>query len=224
MPTVPLRGWSRWLREHSVTQPVATRYAAVTGRFQPFHLGHLELVRIAAGQCDQVIIGITNPDPGSWHEHADSQHRHLRESNPFTYWQRHRMIEATLHNVRDEGWLPQKGWTIVPFPLDRPDVWFDYIPRDAVQFVRAFSEWERSKAQTLEAGGYEVALLDGDPSTAIRASAIRSTWEQGEPVDGDLPEPVRQVIASMRAGTASGRATTALGHQMAETPAGSAVT
>jgi len=201
MPQVLLLAWSRWLSEREVTKPIASRFAAVTGRFQPFHLGHLELVRIAAQQCDELIIGITNPDPESWREHADSVHRHLSASNPFTYWERHRMIEATLVDAISEGWLPENGWTIVPFPIDRPEVWFDYIPREATQFVRAFSDWERSKARMLGAGGYQVTLLEGDPDTVLRASSIRTAWERGESADGDLPQSARQVISRIRTGS-----------------------
>ena len=35
----------------------------IHGRFQPFHLGHLEYLRGAAERCDEVFVGITNPDP-----------------------------------------------------------------------------------------------------------------------------------------------------------------
>ena len=95
------------------------------------------------------------------------------------------MIRAAL---RDE--LPGHDVVIVPFPLDRPEVWFDYIPADTHQFVRAFSPWERSKADTLSSGGYDVTLLEGDPHTVVRASAIRSRWHDLEAVLGDLPEAI----------------------------------
>ncbi|TMK95420.1 MAG: hypothetical protein E6G42_02925 [Actinobacteria bacterium] len=35
----------------------------VHGRFQPFHNGHLEYLRGAAARCDELFVGITNPDP-----------------------------------------------------------------------------------------------------------------------------------------------------------------
>ena len=35
----------------------------IHGRFQPFHLGHLEYLQGAAAQSDEVWVGITNPDP-----------------------------------------------------------------------------------------------------------------------------------------------------------------
>jgi len=35
----------------------------IHGRFQPFHNGHLEYLRGAASRCDEIFVGITNPDP-----------------------------------------------------------------------------------------------------------------------------------------------------------------
>ena len=35
----------------------------IHGRFQPFHLGHLEYLKGAAERSDEVFVGITNPDP-----------------------------------------------------------------------------------------------------------------------------------------------------------------
>ena len=35
----------------------------IHGRFQPFHNGHLEYMRGAAEQSDELWVGITNPDP-----------------------------------------------------------------------------------------------------------------------------------------------------------------
>lgn len=78
------------------------------------------------------------------------------------------MIQSAL----DQRGL-QKRCPIVPFPLDRPAVWTNYIPGDAMQFVRAFTQWEHDKAQLLQSGGYAVRLLDGDSNKAVRATEIR---------------------------------------------------
>lgn len=178
-----------------------TRFAAVTGRFQPFHLGHLELVRIAAAHSDELIIGITNPDPASWREHADSTHRHRPESNPFTYWQRYRMIAASLRDLVGREQLPIEGWSIVPFPLDRREVWADYIPLQATQFVRAFTDWEHSKARELHDGGYRVQVVKGDPDAVLRASAIRSAWREAQSIDHLVPGAVALAMSQHTAST-----------------------
>lgn len=54
------------------------------GRFQPFHLGHLDLVKQILDQCDEVIIAITS-----------SQFNYL-EKDPFTAGERIEMIHDSL--------------------------------------------------------------------------------------------------------------------------------
>ncbi len=54
------------------------------GRFQPFHLGHLDLVRQILKKCDEVIIAITS-----------SQFNYL-EKDPFTAGERIEMIHNSL--------------------------------------------------------------------------------------------------------------------------------
>jgi len=54
------------------------------GRFQPFHLGHLNLVKQILDECDEVIIAITS-----------SQFNYL-EKDPFTSGERIEMIHDSL--------------------------------------------------------------------------------------------------------------------------------
>ena len=54
------------------------------GRFQPFHLGHLELAKQILDECDEVIIAITS-----------SQFNYL-EKDPFTAGERIEMIHNSI--------------------------------------------------------------------------------------------------------------------------------
>ena len=54
------------------------------GRFQPFHLGHLDLVKQVLEECDEIIIAITS-----------SQFNYL-EKDPFTTGERMEMIHNSL--------------------------------------------------------------------------------------------------------------------------------
>ncbi|MEO0998680.1 MAG: cytidyltransferase [Pseudomonadota bacterium] len=146
---------------------------AVTGRFQPFHRDHLDLVRYALTRRQRVVIGITNPDRRSLKPESDSRHRHLPGANPFSYFQRMTMIVAAL----DESGIARDRFRIVPFPLDCAEVWAGYIPLDATQLVRVYSGWEREKARKLRDGGYSVEVLHGDPATRISASDIRRAMQ-----------------------------------------------
>ena len=54
----------------------------VHGRFQPFHNGHLEYLNGAAVRCEEIFVGITNPDPARVLPEESDPLRHLPESNP----------------------------------------------------------------------------------------------------------------------------------------------
>lgn len=54
------------------------------GRFQPFHLGHLDLVKQILAECDEVLVAITS-----------SQFNYL-EKDPFTAGERIEMIHNSL--------------------------------------------------------------------------------------------------------------------------------
>ncbi len=54
------------------------------GRFQPFHLGHFELVKQILNECDEIIIALTG-----------SQFNYI-EKDPFTSGERIEMIHQTL--------------------------------------------------------------------------------------------------------------------------------
>ena len=143
--------------------------AAVTGRFQPVHDQHLELFALALAEHDHLVVAVTNPDTGARHVAATSAHRHTDDANPFTYFERARLLAAALAGA---GMADRA--TVVPFDLTRPELWPEYVPLGAVHYVRAFSAWESDKAARLAAGGYGVVLVDGDPATKLDAATIRA--------------------------------------------------
>src|SRR5439155_1811351 len=111
-----------------------SRRGMIHGRFQPFHNGHLEYLRGAAVLCDELFVGITNPDPRRIKEEPTDPLRHLPESNPFTYTERLLMIEAVSHDER----IPVH---VVPFPVNEPELWPAYVPAGVTQYLRLFSDW-----------------------------------------------------------------------------------
>jgi cytidyltransferase-like protein len=143
--------------------------ACVTGRFQPVHAQHLELFGIALDAADHLVVAVTNPDTAARHEEPTSAHRHRPDANPFTYFERSRLLHAAL---ADRGWADRS--TVVPFDLTRPACWPEYVPLRARQFVRVYGDWERDKASRLAAAGYRVTVLDGDPEAKLSAGDIRA--------------------------------------------------
>ena len=150
-------------------------FGCVTGRFQPVHAQHLELFDIALAACRHLIIAVTNPDTGAHHAEASSRHRHTAAANPFSYFERLRLLEVAL---RERGWAERI--TVVPFDLTRPQFWPQYVPLSARQFVRAYTDWERQKAERLEHAGYAVTVLEGDPAQRLSGIDIRACMRSGD--------------------------------------------
>lgn len=163
---------------------------AVTGRFQPFHTDHLGLLLHALSIGDRLIVCITNPDDRSLQKVTSSAHRHLRSSNPFSYFERLQMIDTAL---RAAG-VAADRYAIVPFPLEEPAEWFVYVPAGTSQIVRTYSDWERDKAGRLEAAGYPVILLEGNPQRRVSATAIRAAMSVTEPWSQWVPSGTREFL------------------------------
>lgn len=168
----------------------------VTGRFQPVHDQHLELIGIGLQRCAHLVVAVTNPDLAARHEEATSAHRHTAAANPFTYYERARLLAAALdaagHRART---------TVVPFDLTRPAVWPEYVPLGAHQFVRVYDDWERQKAAALGAGGYPVTVLDGDPAGKLSASDIRTRLAEGRGWRDAVPAGVAPLLDEILAAT-----------------------
>ncbi|GAA3526820.1 hypothetical protein GCM10022222_07260 [Amycolatopsis ultiminotia] len=178
--------------------------ACVTGRFQPVHNQHLELMRIALSGADHLLVGLTNPDAGTRREEPSSAHRHTEDGNPFTFFERSRLITAAL---TADGW--DGRFTIVPFDLFRPESWYEYVPSHARHFVRSYSAWEERKAGLLADGGYLVERLVGEPDGRISGSDIRARIDRGDPWEELVPPavvaPLRALAAARRGADSAGR-------------------
>lgn len=169
------------------------RLACVTGRFQPVHEQHLQLFELAAREADHLIVAVTNPDSGARHEEPTSVHRHRPDANPFTYFERARLLYAAL---ADAGLADRT--TVVPFDLTRPACWPEYVPLHARHLVRVYGSWEREKANRLAGAGYPVTVLDGDPATKISATDIRARLHADRGWADLVPSAVVPVLAELR--------------------------
>lgn len=161
----------------SGARPVGSPFelACVTGRFQPLHLDHLDLMLRARAESHHLVVGITNPDPRGRAPDDRSAHRHLAAANPFTFRERLRMVESAL---RACGVLGEE-FDVVPFPLEAPEVWHHYVPPEAVQFVRTLGPWERAKAERLAAGGYGVRCVSPPAGPRPSGTAVRAALAAG---------------------------------------------
>ncbi|UIP01334.1 adenylyltransferase/cytidyltransferase family protein (plasmid) [Halobaculum sp. CBA1158] len=170
----------------------------VHGRFQPFHDGHLAYCEWAAGECDELLVGVTNADPAHVRSESADPDRDDPRNNPFRYHERHRMVTAALSAV-DLG-VPVR---VLPFPINRPELWEHYAPVDALHLVRVLEDWHEIKVDRLREHGRTVHTTAAERTvsgTAIReAMAAGGRADDHDTGEGDgwrtsVPAPVAAVI------------------------------
>jgi cytidyltransferase-like protein len=161
----------------------------IHGRFQPFHNGHLEYLKGAGARCEQVFVGITNPDPTRVQPEESDPLRHLPESNPYTYVERLLMVKAA---AADAG-IAAERLHVIPFPVNEPELWQAYVPEDVVQFIRLFSDWGDTKLERLREAGYEVVVLDEGAAKEISGADVRAALRE----DGDWERLVPPGVARL---------------------------
>ena len=152
------------------------RVACFTGRFQPFHNQHLEVIIGLSEEFNKIIIGVTNPDLTDLQAHVASQHRHTASANPFSLDSRIRIIEDSLAHLR-ESTLKDIEISIEPFDLAATDSWS--VPTGTVFALRIFSVWEESKLNLFADRGFETLELPA-PKEKLSASEIRRSLHAGD--------------------------------------------
>ncbi len=166
----------------------------ITGRFQPFHLGHQELLLHIVKSHRQIYVAITNPTPESRSFESTNPNRHLSESNPFSFKDRVAFIESVLIDNK----IDQTRVVIVPFSLTEPSSWHHEVPLKTLQYVRVFSSWEQHKVELLQQK-YKVQILPTNTlSPPIRATVIREAFKSNSPWTHLVPAGVASLIQSIK--------------------------
>jgi nicotinamide-nucleotide adenylyltransferase len=145
------------------------------GRFQPFHSGHLRLVKRIAEDVDELVVGI-----GS----ADASHT---RRNPFTAGERMMMVRKTLEPTDIIDY-------VVPIEdLERNSVWVGHVKSMAPEFDVAYSNNPLVVRLFTEAG-IEVRQTEMFDREALKGSEIRRQMLDGGDWRQLVPTPVRDVI------------------------------
>lgn len=94
------------------------------GRFQPFHLGHLSIVKRAIENCDELIIAI------------GSSKNSLEDINPFSASERFEMILEVLKNEK----LPREKIHIIPVhDIGDDGAWVKHVQSLTPKFNEVYS-------------------------------------------------------------------------------------
>lgn len=165
----------------------------IHGRFQPFHNGHFAYLKVALAESNKLLVGITNPYPAVIYQDDSDTHRHTSVSNPFSFYLRMRMVQESI--LRDPD-LRDKydDITIVPFPINRPELWKYYIPfMKATQFIRVNELWDKLKKETFEDYGFDVIDLPKEQVTS--GTKVRCLLNNSDPSwQKHVPEGTKRVL------------------------------
>jgi nicotinamide mononucleotide adenylyltransferase len=164
----------------------------IHGRFQVLHNDHLTYLLAGKARCDHLVVGITNPDPIlSRADEADPM-RSASSSNPLTYFERYQLISAALV----EQGVPNHAFSVVPFPINFPEIYDHYVPTDAVFFITICDKWGERKYELLTGQGLHVEVMwRRTPETkGLTASEVRDKMVNGDPWEHLVPVSTAQLL------------------------------
>ena len=160
----------------------ATKTALYIGRFQPFHLGHLEAVKYVLGKCGQVVIAI-----------GSAQYSHTLE-NPFTSGERLAMSRLALNEA---GIQPDK-YLLIPIPdINVHNLWVTHVVSYAPAFQVVFSN-EPLTVVLFQEAGFLVEPIPFFNRDKYSATQIREHMLKGQDWASLVPKSVAKFIKEIK--------------------------
>ena len=154
--------------------------ALFIGRFQPFHNGHLEVIKCMAGQVDKLIIAI-----------GSAQESHTSE-DPFTAGERHLMISESLD---DEG---IENYFLIPIvDINRYSVWVAHVRSLVPPFQIIFTNNDLTARLFLEAG-VDVRRTEIYDRERYSGKIVRKTIADGGDWRSLIPQGTARVIDAIQ--------------------------
>ena len=157
----------------------------IHGRFQVFHNDHLKYLLAGMQLCRHLVVGITNPDPLLTREEATDRKRSILLANPLTYYERYIMVRTVL----EEAGIESSQFSIVPLPINLPELYRYYVPMDAVFFLVIYDNWGRQKLTYFNKLGLKTHVLRevSPEEKGISAEDVRCRMQHGEPWEHLVP-------------------------------------
>jgi len=151
------------------------------GRFQPFHLGHLELAKQILSECDEVVIAITS-----------SQFNYLQK-DPFTAGERIEMIHNSLH---EDGIDMSKCFIVAVENQFNVATWGSYLKAALPHFDKVYSGNDYVQMLLADSGIDVVSpkFLDRQQYNATR---IRQMIIKDEDWQTYVPKAVTELISKI---------------------------
>jgi len=151
------------------------------GRFQPYHLGHHEVVKRILEEVDELIIGI-----------GSAQESHSIE-NPFTAGERVLMISRAL----DELGVRKKVYIIPLEDIYRNSLWVAHVCSMVPSFDVVYTN-NPLVYRLFKEAGFRVLKPAMVNRTEYHGTEIRRKMLEGEDWEKYLPKAVVEVIREIR--------------------------
>jgi nicotinamide-nucleotide adenylyltransferase len=149
------------------------------GRFQPFHLGHLDAIKYALKEVDELVIVI-----------GSAQYSH-NTNNPFTAGERLVMVRQAL---REAGVADSKLW-IVPVPdVHLHMLWVSAVEGYTPKFNTVLSNEPLTKRLFMEAG-YEVKTIPLFERKVYMSTCVREKMIKDDSWRELVPKSVAEFIS-----------------------------
>lgn len=156
-------------------------YSLFIGRFQPFHKGHLSVIKDILSKGENLIIGI-----------GSAEENYLPE-NPFTAGERYEMICNTLQAESID--LSQTA--IIPIRnINNYALWVRHIELYLPKFNKVYTGSKIVKNLFEQEGKYEVCGVD--KKLEIDATLIRQKILAGKNWEDLVPKKVRDYLISTK--------------------------
>jgi len=153
------------------------------GRFQPFHLGHLNLVKQILLECEEIIIAITS-----------SQFNYL-EKDPFTAGER---IEMIHNSLKDSEIDMSRCFVLAIENQFNIATWASYLKTTLPHFDKVYSGNEYV-SMLLADSGIKVVPPKFLNRSLYNATKIRAMMVSGEKWDDFVPNGVMKFLKKINA-------------------------
>ncbi|UCE39609.1 MAG: nicotinamide-nucleotide adenylyltransferase [Thermoplasmata archaeon] len=150
--------------------------ALFLGRFQPFHCGHLKMIRDIAKDAEYLVIAM-----------GSAQYSHTLE-NPFTAGERYTMISRSLSNEGIENYH-----IVTIEDLHRYAAWVAHVVSQSPKFDCVYAHNPLS-IRLFKEGGFQVVELDLFEPERYSGTEIRRRIMEGEEWRNLVPGEVAIVI------------------------------
>lgn len=152
------------------------------GRFQPFHLGHLDALSQIFEEEDYCIIGIGSTEDD------------YVPANPFTAGERYQMIEAAILGQKLGGKIiTRENFAILPVRnIHHYSLWVKHLESLLPPFGTVYTGSPLTSRLFKEEGRHEIVSLKF--KRHISATKIRSSIVSGKPWEKLVPDSVVKLI------------------------------